>query len=109
MLFPSPPGITKEVHVRRSLSNPFYQACKVSNVKTGNKVIRCRLYIASFPGFSAPERDIEVVHAERAWYFFHMRTLKGREGIERPYLSVGVPETQNREKTEGSGQLTACI
>ena len=26
--------------------------------------------IASFPGSSAPERDIEVVHAERACYLF---------------------------------------
>ena len=26
--------------------------------------------VASFPGSSAPERDIEVVHAERAWYLF---------------------------------------
>ena len=26
--------------------------------------------LASFPGSSAPERDIEVVHAERAWYLF---------------------------------------
>ena len=26
--------------------------------------------IASFPGSSAPEREIELVHAERAWYFF---------------------------------------
>ena len=26
--------------------------------------------LASFPGSSAPERDIEVVHAARAWYSF---------------------------------------
>ena len=26
--------------------------------------------MASFPGSSAPEREIELVHAERAWYFF---------------------------------------
>ena len=26
--------------------------------------------VASFPGSSAPERDIEVVHVEKAWYFF---------------------------------------
>ena len=27
-------------------------------------------HVASFPGSSAPEHDIEVVHAERAWYLF---------------------------------------
>ena len=27
-------------------------------------------YVASFPGSSAPEREIELVHAERAWYLF---------------------------------------
>ena len=32
-------------------------------------VIRCS-QLASFPGSSALERDIEVVHAERAWYLF---------------------------------------
>ena len=26
--------------------------------------------LASFPGSSAPKREIELVHAERAWYFF---------------------------------------
>ena len=26
--------------------------------------------IASFPDSSAPEWEIELVHAERAWYFF---------------------------------------
>ena len=26
--------------------------------------------LASFPGSSALEREIELVHAERAWYFF---------------------------------------
>ena len=26
--------------------------------------------LASFPGSSAPERNIEVLHAERAWYLF---------------------------------------
>ena len=36
------------------------------------------------PRLPAPERDIEVVHAERAWYFSHMRTLKGRKAVERP-------------------------
>ena len=33
--------------------------------------------------------------------FSRMRSAKGREGIERPSLSVGVPETQNRKKSEG--------
>ena len=28
------------------------------------------MMIASFPGSSAPEREIEFIHAERAWYFF---------------------------------------
>ena len=26
--------------------------------------------LASFPGSSAPEREIEFIRAERAWYFF---------------------------------------
>ena len=26
--------------------------------------------LASFPGSSAPEREIELVHVKRAWYFF---------------------------------------
>ena len=26
--------------------------------------------LASFPGSSTPEREIELVHAERDWYFF---------------------------------------
>ena len=45
--------------------------------------------LASFPGSSAPERKIELVHAERAWYFFsHVRTLKGRKAIDRKTLNV---------------------
>ena len=27
------------------------------------------IYLASFPGSSAPEQEIELVHAERTWYF----------------------------------------
>ena len=26
--------------------------------------------VASFPGSSAPERETEFIHAERAWYLF---------------------------------------
>ena len=34
------------------------------------------------PGSSAPEHDIEVVHAERAWYFFsHEDPQGGRETL----------------------------
>ena len=32
-----------------------------------------------------------------------------RKVVERPLLHVGVPKTQNRIKSEGSGQLTPCI
>ena len=40
--------------------------------------------LASFPGSSAPERNIELVHVERAWFFFsHVSTLKGRKAVER--------------------------
>ena len=28
------------------------------------------IIVASFPGSSTPEWKIELVHAERAWYFF---------------------------------------
>ena len=31
---------------------------------------RWRMYLASFPGSSALEREIEFIHAERAWYLF---------------------------------------
>ena len=37
--------------------------------------------LASFPGSSAPEREIELVHAERAWYFSHVSTAKGRAEV----------------------------
>ena len=41
--------------------------------------------LASFPGSSAPEREIKLVHAEtEPGIFSHMRTIKGREGVERP-------------------------
>ena len=44
------------------------------------------------PGFSAPERNIEVVHVERAWYS-HVRRAKGRMETE---LLMGVPEDSKR-------------
>ena len=47
-------------------------------------VCTCGFWIASFLGSFAPEREIELVHVERAWYFFHMRTLEGRKAVERP-------------------------
>ena len=56
--------------------------------KTSHQHQLCSLWqwhtIASFPGSSAPEREIELVHVERAWYFSHVRTLKGRKVVERP-------------------------
>ena len=33
-------------------------------------------YIASFPGSHAPECEIEVVHAWRAWYFLSREKRK---------------------------------
>ena len=41
----------------------------------------CTYNLASFPGSSAPERDIEVVHAERAWYLF-LASFPGRSRLQ---------------------------
>ena len=43
--------------------------------------------------------SIEVVQAWRAWYFCHVKALiKVREGVEKPYLCMGVPEDSEHEK-----------
>ena len=40
---------------------------------------------ASFPGSSAPEQEIELIHAERAWYIFSReKPSKVERGEERP-------------------------
>ena len=39
-------------------------------ISLGTTLVHKGNELASFPGSSAPERDIEVVHAERAWYLF---------------------------------------
>ena len=47
--------------------------------------IRFQNSLASFPGSSAPEQEIEFIHAERAWYLFsrekHQRQRGGRETL----------------------------
>ena len=40
--------------------------------------------LASFPGSSALECEIEVVQVERAWYFFSLEQRLGVERVERP-------------------------
>ena len=38
--------------------------------------------VASFPGSSAPEQEIEFRHAERAWYIFSCENPSGEPGNE---------------------------
>ena len=43
--------------------------------------------------------NIEVVQACRAWLFFlKCEQRQGLEGIERPYLCIGIPETQQEKR-----------
>ena len=66
-----------QVHSRAITScagsnSPIWDAGKPGTLRNGmerngTEVIDA---LASFPGSSAPEREIEVVHAERAWYLF---------------------------------------
>ena len=67
------------------------------------------MWLASFPGSHAPEREIEVVQAWRAWYFLsrekRQRWTPGRRHLNCAWAYV----TQNRKRNEGSGQLTTCI
>ena len=54
--------------------------------------------------------NIEVVQPWTAWYFSDVSTVKGRKGVDRPYLCVGVPkDSYIRKKSKGSGQLTTRI
>ena len=40
-------------------------------VLTSCAFVACSMkFLASFPGSSAPEREIEFMHVEKAWYFF---------------------------------------
>ena len=39
-------------------------------------VVRATCKAALFPGSSTPEREIELMHAERAWYFFSHENLQ---------------------------------
>ena len=48
-------------------------------IMTGSYIVQVNL--ASLPGSSAPEREIELVHAEKAWYFSHVSTAKGRAEV----------------------------
>ena len=95
----------------RSSTSVHYTERKQKNKEQGmmlwypNK----QVLVASFPGSSTLEHEIELVHAERAWYFFSHEHHEGRMKVERPQLCMGIPETQNRNKSEGSGQLTTCI
>ena len=50
--------------------------------------------------------NIEVVQVGRAWYFFHVSSVNGREWVERPYCVWAYLNTQNRKKSKGGGQLT---
>ena len=60
--------------------------------------------IASLPGSLAPNPNIEIMQAWRAWYFLSREKCKGREGVER-LRAWAYLKTQNREKSEGSWQL----
>ena len=54
--------------------------------------------------------NIEVVQPWTAWYFSDVSTVKGRKGVDRPYLCIGVPkDSYIRKKSKISGQLTTRI
>ena len=45
--------------------------------------------VASFPGSHAPEREIEVVQAWRAWYFCHVKNAKDRRQVDATLIVRG--------------------
>ena len=53
----------------------------VERVKLNVGALGLKTSLVAFPGSSVPEREIEFIHAG---IFSHVRTLKGREGVERP-------------------------
>ena len=42
--------------------------------------------------------SIEVVQVFFFFFFCRVSSVKGREGVERPYLCVGIPEDSDQEK-----------
>ena len=52
----------------------------------------------------------EVVQAERAWYFSHVSSVKGREGVVRFYLHVGVgSDSEQQEESSCAQKLGATV
>ena len=42
--------------------------------------------------------SIEVVQVFFFFFLCRVSSVKGREGVERPYLCVGIPEDSDQEK-----------
>ena len=60
--------------------------------------------ITSFPGSLLKNMSNEVVQAERVWYFSHVSSVKGREGVVRSYLHVGVGSDSEQQEESSCTQ-----
>ena len=55
--------------------------------------------VASFPGSSAPEQEIEFIHAERAWYFFSCENPQRSRGGRETLIKCGHTQRLRTGKT----------
>ena len=59
-----------------------------------------------------PLRSMSIEVVQVFFFFFFCRRVSsviGREGVERPYLCVGIPEDSFRKRNEGSFSLLGCV
>ena len=66
--------------------------------------------VASFPGSHILNVNIEDVEVWRAWYFSHVSIVKGRKGVERSQLCMGIPEgSEHEKKSKGSEHCRSLV
>ena len=61
--------------------------------------------VASFPGSSAPEQEIEFMHVERVWYYFSRENPQRQKGGRKTLIACGRTQglrTGKRAKVAGN-------